>query len=38
MPLLSDLSYALLVAPAAFVVTLAWYYCTWMAWEMFRNN
>jgi len=36
--LVSDLSYALLAAPAAFVVTLAWYYCTWMAWEMFRNN
>ena len=36
--LVSALSYAPPAAPAALVVTLAWYYCTWMAWEMFRNN
>ena len=36
--LVSDLSYDLITAPAALVVTLAWYYCTWMAREMFRNN
>ena len=38
MLLLSPTAYIALLPPAAFVVTLVFYYCTWMAWEMFRNN
>ena len=35
---MSDLAYWLLLPPAGFLVTLVFYYCTWLAWELFINN
>jgi len=36
--LLSSASYNVLLAPAVFIVTLVYYYFTWLSWELFINN
>lgn len=36
--LIDQTAYFLLLVPASAVVFLAFYYCTWLSWELFINN
>jgi hypothetical protein len=36
--MLSGAAYVILLPPATAVLTVVFYYCIWMSWEMFINN